>query len=158
MTFTCISEAEVLEKYHKAEDKEYIIEVLAGLTASTQVEMREFLGLGMKHKKKIAPPAQLDTEEAKRLYDLGLCDREMAERLGVQKTIVRNWRQRKGILCNPEKLKRVPEQLQEERMRLYKMGLTDGEIGKLVGLTKAGIQSWRRANNLPVNIREGGVR
>jgi DNA-binding transcriptional regulator YiaG len=150
MTFACLSEAEVREKYRRADDKEYMIEVLAGLTGSTHAEVRAFLGVGAKRKRKISPPTPIDGNEARRLYDLGLCDREMAEGLGVQKDKVRNWRRRNGLPCNPEK-----KEPKDDRMKLYEQGLTDIEIGKRIGLSKNAIWYWRNTNNLPANRGEG---
>ena len=137
MNFACLSEAEVWEKYHKAEDKEYIIEVLAGLTDSTHVEMRAFLGLDEKRNKRKSLIEQIDTEEAKRLHAQGLSDAAIAKNLNVSKTFIRNWRTRNGIRCNSEKSDR--RESLEVRMELYKQGLSDREIGRRVGVSNNAI-------------------
>lgn len=40
---------------------------------------------------------------------------------------------------------------EDERRRLYEQGLTDKQIGELVGTTRNAISSWRHDRGLPVN-------
>lgn len=50
-----------------------------------------------------------------------------------------------------------PEEHQE-RLRLYNQGLTDGQIGAQVCVTKEAIYFWRRKYGIPANFLPGGMR
>lgn len=76
MNFAVISPFEVMHKYKYAKNKENMIGVLADLTVSTKEEVREFLGVKKKERKK---PVKMDRIEVRRLYDQGLGDGDIAK-------------------------------------------------------------------------------
>ena len=41
----------------------------------------------------------------------------------------------------------------ERRLALWRQGLTDREIGAILGLSRDAIASWRRARNVPAHVR-----
>ena len=43
---------------------------------------------------------------------------------------------------------------EEDKMRLYSMGLSDGRIAEQLGTSETTIWKWRRKNNLPHNRRK----
>lgn len=156
MTFTCLSEAEVREKYRRAENKEEMIVVLAGLTDATREEVRSFLGVDAPPKRSQKERVYIDEKEAKRLYELGFSDEAIAERLNVHKTTVRRWRWKNCAPYNPGPPKNGGAV--DKRMYFYKQGLNDKEIGEKAGFSKSAVYHWRLKNNLPPNCKRGGHR
>lgn len=56
-----------------------------------------------------------------------------------------------GAKAAAEKKKELSEKREQQRMELYKQGLTDGEIGKLTNCAASTIKGWRLAHKLPAN-------
>lgn len=50
-------------------------------------------------------------------------------------------------------MNKLTEKEEKERMELYKQGLSDGQIAKILNLTKAPIQRWRTSRGLPRNYK-----
>lgn len=152
MIFDCLTPDEVRAKYERAEagDKEYVIGVLADLTVSSREEVRLFLGVRKKARKK---PVALDTTVAKRLYDIGYSDKQIAERLGTTRGAVTRWRNINGLMpVISGDIKKC------DRMDLYEAGLIDSEIAKLTGVSRNCIFAWRKKRGLPPNGTRGGRR
>ena len=150
MIFDGITPEEVRAKYARAQDKEAAIRVLADLTVSTRDEVRKFLGVEKKVKK---PPNRLDEAAAKELYDQGMSDRKIAERLNVATYTVCSWRNANGLPYIG-----ASRQISDNRLELYLAGMTDREIGRALGLTEKCIFSWRKRHGLPPNGTRGGDR
>ena len=150
MNFNCLSAEEIRTRYRLADNKKEIITVLADLTCSSKAEMRKFLGV---EKPSSKPLTRLDRDKAMEYYEAGMSDEEIAERLGVHRCTVGNWRRINGLSFN-----QVDERLiddEKERMELYKQGLNDSEIGDALHLSPATICSWRHRRGLPCNVRQG---
>lgn len=49
----------------------------------------------------------LDKEKAFELYQMGHCDKEIGEQLGVRKETVATWRNKLGLRANPEPRKKT---------------------------------------------------
>ena len=99
MNFSCLTEEEVRYKYRKADNKEWMVRILADLTCSSQKEMEEFLGANI-IRAKIPKRTYLDKELAKKLYDLGMTDGEIANKMCVSRDTIRSWRKRSGLVSN----------------------------------------------------------
>lgn len=152
MNFVVISPFEVRHKYKYAKNKENMIGVLADLTVSTKEEVREFLGVKKKERKK---PVKMDQIEVRQLYDQGLGDGDIAKKLGVSRTSIVNWRQNNSLPRNKEE-ERKCVRITDNRMELYEMGLNDKEIAEAVGVGKDSVYKWRKRNGLPPNATRGG--
>lgn len=152
MKFTCLSQEEVRRKYREADDKRYIIEVIAGLTSATNREVMEFLGFDMPPQgdKPRKPNVKMNREEAKRMYDAGLTDQVIAKALGVSKNAVGIWRRKNGLESHGKPSR------DNERMEMYLQGLNDVEIAQAVGVTPKSIQGWRVRHGLKANATRGG--
>lgn len=99
MNFSCLTEEEVRYKYRKADNKERMIQILADLTCSSEKEMEEFLNLNI-IRARIHKRTYLDKELAKKLYDRGMTDGEIANEMRVSRDTIRSWRKRNGLVCN----------------------------------------------------------
>lgn len=99
MNFSCLTEEEVRYKYRKADNKEWMVRILADLTCSSEKEMEEFLGANI-IRAKIPNRTYLDKELAKKLYDLGMIDGEIANEMCVSRDAIRSWRKRNGFVSN----------------------------------------------------------
>ena len=99
MNFSCLTEEEVRYKYRKADNKEWMVRILADLTCSSEKEMEEFLG-GNIIRAKIPKRTYLDKELAKKLYDLGMTDGEIANKMCVSRDAIRSWRKRSRLVSN----------------------------------------------------------
>lgn len=99
MNFSCLTEEEVRYKYRKADNKEWMVRILADLTCSSEKEMEEFLGANI-IRTKIPNRTYLDKELAKKLYDLGMTDGEIANEMYVSRDAIRSWRKRNGFVSN----------------------------------------------------------
>jgi len=96
-------------------------------------------------------PLLKEEEERRRmkLYRAGLSDHEMARRLGVHHSTIRFWRGRRGLPPNFKRGGPIPREEEERRLKLYRMGLSDYEIAKAVGVTPSAISNWRHRRGLP---------
>lgn len=99
MVFSCLTEDEVRYKYKKADDKEMMIKVLADLTVSTVDEMTDFLGV-TSQKQNGRKRCFLDQKLARKYYDAGMSDKEIARIIGVSKYTVKSWRKREQLVSN----------------------------------------------------------
>ena len=135
--------------YAKAPNKSQIIGVLADLTLSTRAEMREFLGVDGQY----PTAAKMDCEKAMELYNAGMSDGQMAEKLGVSRQAVSGWRV-KNRLSRP-----TPHKVRHaEYMSLYERGYVDRIIAERVGVCCTTVRNWRRKHGLPANGSRGGDR
>lgn len=152
MTFSCLSEEEVRKKYREADDKDYIVEVLAGLTCASGAEIMHFLGLEKKPKVIGGKEyKRIDREKAMELYKAGHTDREIADVLGVTDKSVGAWRRGLGLEINSRRVNN-----DANRMELYLKGMNDSEIASALGQSNSAIQGWRKKRNLPANATQGG--
>lgn len=96
------------------------------------------------------------------LYQDGLSDQEIAERLGVSENAVCSWRKRRRLPMNKSQRasQRATTSLEEYAARrkaeanarfqpLYDEGLTDTEIAEILGCTAQAAWRWRKNNSLP---------
>ena len=102
MTFSCLTEDEVRYKYRRSDDKEKMIKILCELTCSSEKEMMEFLCENIVKTKRKNNPRRcfLDKELAKKYYDSGMTDSEIAIKTGASKEAIRSWRRRNGFVGN----------------------------------------------------------
>lgn len=119
------------------------------------------------------------------LYEAGLNDAEIAEQSGVTKSTkssVYRWRVAQGLKPNTqpndeairERKQREAERAEQarqrtaereaqlarvhnERMALYRQGLSDGDIAAQLGCTRDAIQKWRLRNKLAGHLNNGKV-
>ena len=163
MDFSCISEREARLRYKEARDKEQELELIADLTGSNVREVLEFLGIcdnrkfvtnkrrsklvdingKAVRKSSVVCCGKLANTNVLELYMDGLCDREIAEQVGVSRTTVRLWRKKNRLPFNYQK----PEY--PERMALYRKGYNDVKIARELGVTRACICAWRHICGLP---------
>lgn len=47
---------------------------------------------------------------------------------------------------------KIGEEENARRLKLYESGLSDGQIGKIVGVARGSITSWRKCRNLSANF------
>ena len=104
-----------------------------------------------------------EQEEKKRLdlYNQGMSDEEIAERVYVIKSVICNWRKRRGLPPNALKgfqkgnkygcMSRLSEVKENKRLELYNIGLNDAQIARIVGVDNSTISQWRRSRGLPSN-------
>ena len=96
----------------------------------------------------------------KRRLDLGLLQKEVAERLGVTTDTITNWelnRCEPGIRCYPaiiEFLGYVPFSLGEtfpDRLKAYRMvkGLTQRQLAQELGVDPATVRTWEAGKSKP---------
>ena len=153
MTFSCISPEDVRAKYNAAEDKNYILGVLADLTASTKYDVRIFLGISKGRLPGRKPPGTMDPVVARQLYDEGYSDSQIGDILGVARQTVGCWRRKSGLTVHNPVVT-----VEDNRMELYYKGMTDPDIARAVGVTQAVIWRWRTRKGLPPNGTRGGNR
>lgn len=117
---------EIVTSYRQARNRQTQIGVLADLNVCTRKEIEDLLAeagaLKAPPEKKGGRPATFDTEEARRLWDEGLPDAEIAARLEIPVVRFAKWRQRVGLL-RP----RVPPQCREETKKPAQAGGVQGE-------------------------------
>lgn len=104
----------------------------------------------------------LDEEEEKlrmELYNKGYVDIKIAKAVNRSNVTISNWREERGLEPNGKKLigpskkgiNKLPEEEHQRRMELYKQGLSDPEIGKIIGLKPKSVSAWRKEHNLESN-------
>lgn len=93
---------EIVTSYRQAKNQQTQIGVLADLNVCTRKEIKELLteagALQQPPESKAGRPVTFDTEEARRLWDEGLPDAEIAARLEIPTVRFAKWRQRVGLL------------------------------------------------------------
>lgn len=98
-----MTDGEIVNSYRLARDPRRQIGVLAELNAVPTSVIREILAeageLVLKPRKTGGGhPLGFDAAEARRLFDAGLSDKEMAEKLGTKVRNIQFWRQGQGLL------------------------------------------------------------
>ncbi len=96
-----------------------------------------------------------DAESARKLIELGLSDKAVAEELGTKKAYIARWRERNDIAENIDEHERDPRIVFDrgEARRLYDDGLSDREIAEKLGVVQQTINKWRLREGLPSNFR-----
>jgi len=72
---------------------------------------------------------KLDREKALRLYNEGLCDKDIAEELGVVRGTITDWRNRNHLPCNrqiPPKPSRKMSQIAKDAAEARRLGMNYG--------------------------------
>lgn len=156
MNFSCLSEAEVREKYRRADDKHAMLKVLMELTLSTKADMMAFLGVEEKpiSRKARRPAVSVNKELVRKYYNAGMSDRAIAEALGVSKSAVARWRYMNELGPNHAAAEACRQRLQEYA-RLYLEGHSDGYIARATGVRNSTVAAWRERNGLPPNFKRG---
>lgn len=98
-----MTDGEIVNSYRLARDHRRQIGVLAELNAVPPSVIREVLAeageLALKPRKTGGGrPLSFDAAEARRLFDAGMSDKEMAEKLGTKVRNIQFWRQGQGLL------------------------------------------------------------
>ena len=88
-------------------------------------------------------------------YNQGLNDTEIGEEVGLSKTGVAYWRGAHNLPANAESGGAhgkggayITKEEHQKRLNLWRLGLTDREIGKKRGVSHTAIGNWRHNNNL----------
>lgn len=93
---------EIVTSYRQAKNPQTQIGVLADLNVCSRREIRELLteagALAPPPEKKGGRPVTFNTEQARRLWDEGLTDTQIAAKLGVPVPRFVGWRRRVGLL------------------------------------------------------------
>lgn len=143
---------EVLPLYLGAADKKKQLNILADmmqLSTNQIVNMLKQLGYHPPRVPNYDPrPKQLDNNRVLALYNRGLCDRDIADRLGISANRVRAWRRSHNLALNPAKGKVIDYAKMEE---LYHMGYYDKQIARQVGISDTQVRRWRLAPGLAPN-------
>lgn len=93
-----------------------------------------------------------DTVQAMRLYQEGLNDVQIAERVGTKHHNILWWRKVNGLEANFQV--HMQTFSEDEARRLYKAGLSDSKIGQALGVTTQSIYKWRKRRGLPTKQTE----
>lgn len=110
---------EIVTSYRQAKNQQTQIGVLADLNVCTRKEIKELLteagALQPPPESTAGRPVTFDTEEARRLWDQGLPDAEIAARLEIPTVRFAKWRRRVGLLRPRTPQKNRTETEQEEQ-------------------------------------------
>jgi len=85
------------------------------------------------------------------LYDQGLPDRDIANRVGISKQTVRNWRLKLGLPCHPAPSGPVNVADWDRAAVLHASGRTDEQLAEELGVARKTVQAWRQKNGLECN-------
>lgn len=157
MTFEVLSPEEVRWRYQRAVNKASMFYVLSDLTLSKPGELAEFLGIEkpprpkkewtvgkpFDRKKSIRP----DPETVRKLWEQGLNDAQIAEKIGCTKSPVCRIRKEQG-LDSKFRPAAFPE---KEAMRLWELGLYDTQIARELGIASNTVNCWRHRKGLKSN-------
>lgn len=92
-----------------------------------------------------APPEMAD--KFRELYDRGMSDRAISEKLGVKEYHVYKWRRERKLVSNFAK---NHKRIDEERAReLYHMEMTDTKMAEILDCSTSAVSQWRDRNGLP---------
>lgn len=103
----------------------------------------------------------MEIDEARRhYYAEGLSDYDIAQRTNTTERTIFEWRKRNNLPPThrpPVKREdgRTVKDFGDEIMNLYRAGMTDWEIGKIIGYDRSTIGSWRRSQGLSPNVAKG---
>ena len=98
------------------------------------------------------PPIPVDRTNSRirELYDQGYYDRKIAEKLGISRGRVVNWRKRNKLPVNKEP---PPTKYDWELgLQLYRRGMSDVQIAKQLGCSVNTVTNWRNRRELPANF------
>ena len=98
-----------------------------------------------------------DHEKRLALYNQGLGDREIGERLYLTSSAIAFWRRVNGLPANHTYCVITPE-MDAEMRKMHRAGQSDFAISQKFGMNKSTVYSWRRRNGLPANFKRGGAR
>jgi len=100
------------------------------------------------------------------LYNQGLDDRQIAERVGTKYGAIRSWRYVRKLPANASRGgqgggirgKKVvfTEEQQRQLRKLHSDGLNDAEIAQALGISRTTALRWRVERGLPTNHNPGG--
>lgn len=94
-----------------------------------------------------------EREERLKLYNEGLSDREIGERLYIGENAVRYWRKKNNLPTHFRSRslgkEYLPGGIYYERMELWRQGLSEKEIAERQGVSVKVIHSWRTNRHLP---------
>lgn len=96
-----------------------------------------------------------DHEKRMALYNQGLSDQEIGEKLYLSYATIAYWRKINGLPSN-SKHRRITPGMEAEMLRMHQDGMSDGQIAKTIGLVKNTVLSWRRRRGLRTNFKRGG--
>jgi len=85
------------------------------------------------------------------LYNQGLSDREIAQRVGITASVVGEWRKRRHLPINSLRGRNTDQEMYERRLKLYNQKLTDKQIADLEGVSEQAIRTWRKVHGLPAH-------
>lgn len=104
------------------------------------------------------PKEKYEWDVARRLYDEGKNDGEIARIMGCTPGVVHQWRNRNKLPANTAAGWRgKPAKYDWEKGRkLYDEGKGDGEIAKALGCSNKTVRNWRKRRALPARLAPGG--
>lgn len=111
---------------------------------------------GMIKTEKKPKTARPEEAELFAMHAAGMTDSQIAQAVGWRYPRVQKWRMRNKLPVN--KARRGPSRVKvtDEMARpFYDMGLNDREIAQQIGQEAYNVQTWRRRNNLPPNLKKG---
>ena len=92
-------------------------------------------------------PAEISTrdwrDEARRFYDAGATDHEIAEALGISYERVNRWRRAEGLPLHPDTKGYKPQFDWQRAEALYHDGANDCEIARKLGCSVSAVWRWR---------------
>lgn len=96
-----------------------------------------------------------DEAAARRLWEQGACDREIAEATGATRAQIGGWRRKRGLACRYERvrLSAARDEAGQELRRLWEQGMTDKQIAAVLGVSGAAVGSLRKEMGLENRYR-----
>ena len=91
---------------------------------------------------------KIDDERARKLWEQGKTDPEIASALGVSKGCVWHWRNRAGLPSVEYRTRPKGINWEETGRRMLENGATDREIAETVGRSPATVCLWRKRHGL----------
>ena len=86
-----------------------------------------------------------------KLYNKGLSDKEIAEKLYLDTSTITAWRRHNKLSPNPPPNAKQKHKFDTTRAKeLYDKGMNDIQISTTLDINKIAIRMWRNANDLPV--------
>lgn len=93
-------------------------------------------------------------EEYQRCYDLKMCDKAAAEKLGITPGGFYFWRKKHGLPAN--RTERAPGKVNPgEYQTIYNLKLPDKESAERLGVSVGAFRQWRERNHLPIHPAAG---